>query len=111
MHDRLVRVASVDSFPTHRALRVVLPDDEVAVWHVDGRYYAVSAVCRHHQVPTLHEGERGGLLVSCPLHGWTYSLETGEAVRGDGRLPVYATEVHDGAVWIRMPGAGNGEES
>jgi len=81
----------------------MLPDDEVAVWQVDGAYHAVSAICRHHFVPTLHEGTREGLTVSCPLHGWTYSLETGVAVRGGGRLRVYETEVENGVVWIRLP--------
>lgn len=108
MQDHRVRVASIEDFPARRAVRVVLPDDEVAVWQVEGRYYAVSAVCVHHHVPTLHQGERYGLTVSCPLHGWTYSLETGEAMRGGGRLQVYRTEVADGAVWIHLPGGTHG---
>ena len=111
MQDDRVRVASIDEFPASRAVRVVLPDDEVAVWQIDGRYYAVSAVCLHHNVPTLHQGERSDLTVSCPLHGWVYSLETGEATRGGGKLQVYMTEVDDGAVWIHLPGRSHGRPS
>lgn len=103
MADALVKVAAVDEFPVRRAVRVVLPGDEVAVWKVDDRYYAVSAICRHHHVPTLHEGMREGLEVMCPLHGWTYSLATGEATRGGGRLQVYPVTVKDGSVWITVP--------
>jgi nitrite reductase (NADH) small subunit len=107
MADSLVKVAAVDEFPLRRAMRVVLPEDEVAVWKVDDRYYAVSAICRHHHVPTLHEGMREGLDVMCPLHGWTYSLVTGEATRGGGKLQVYPVTVKDGAVWITVPGGGD----
>jgi nitrite reductase (NADH) small subunit len=103
MAERLVKVATVEDFPLRRAVRVVLPDDEVAVWKVDDRYHAVSAICRHHHVPTLHEGMREGLEVMCPLHGWTYSIATGEATRGGGKLQVYPTLVKDGAVWITVP--------
>lgn len=99
-----VKVAAEADFPLRRGVRVVLPDDEVAVWKVGERYHAVSAVCRHHHVPTLHEGMRDGLTVTCPLHGWTYSLETGEATRGGGRLKVYETEVREGVVWLLPPG-------
>ena len=108
--DRLVAVSPVASFSVRRAAKVVLADDEVAVWHVDGTYYAVSAVCRHHHVPTLHVGERCGLTVSCPLHGWTYSLETGAALNGGGALRTYVTVVRDGMVWIRLPERCDGEQ-
>lgn len=111
MQDHRVRVASIHDFPALRAVRVVLPDDEVAVWQVEGQYYAVSAVCLHHHVPTLHQGERNGLTVSCPLHGWIYSLETGEATHGGGRLQVYVTEVDDGSVWIHLPGMRHEQQS
>jgi nitrite reductase (NADH) small subunit len=105
MAEKFVKVSMVDDFPLRRAVRVVLPDDEVAVWMIGERWYAVSAICRHHHVPTLHEGIRDGLTVSCPLHGWTYSLETGEATRGGGKLQVYETVIRDGAVWIKIHGA------
>lgn len=108
MADTLLKVCAVDDFPLRRAVRVVLPADEVAVWKVDDRFYAVSAICRHHHVPTLHEGMREGLEVMCPLHGWTYSLATGEATRGGGRLQVYPVTVKDGAVWITVPGGSDG---
>ncbi len=103
MAGQLVKVATLEDFPLRRAVRVVLPDDEVAVWKVDGCYYAVSAICRHHHVPTLHEGMRDGLEVMCPLHGWTYSIVTGEATGGGGKVRVYPTSVKDGAVWIMVP--------
>ena len=55
--------------------------------------------------------ERNGLTISCPLPGWTYSLETGEATRGGGKLQLYVTEVDDGAVWIRLPGTRHDQQT
>jgi nitrite reductase/ring-hydroxylating ferredoxin subunit len=45
------------------------------------------------------------------LPGWTYSLETGEATRGGGKLQLYVTEVDDGAVWIRLPGTRHDQQT
>ena len=99
-------VAHVESLREGRGVRCRVGDDDVALWRGDGRYYAISAVCVHHHVPTLHEGIREGLTISCPLHGWTYSLETGQAVRGSGRVRTYAVKIEEGEILIAIEDTG-----
>ena len=41
-----------------------------------------------------------GLTVACPMHGWTYSLETGIAVSGSGRVRTYEVKVEGENVFI-----------
>ena len=102
MSEQWIAVARAENLREGRGLRCRVGDDEVALWQVDGRYYAISAVCVHHHVSTLHEGIREGLTVSCPLHGWTYSLETGRAVRGGGRVRTYPVKVEKGEIFLAL---------
>ena len=102
MSERWIVIARVENLREGRGLRCRVGDDEVALWQVDGRYYALSAVCAHHHVPTLHEGIREGLMIACPLHGWTYSLETGRAVTGNGRVRMYPVKIENGEVLLAV---------
>ena len=102
MSERWIVVARAEDLREGRGLRCRVGDDEVALWQVDGRYFALSAVCAHHHVPTLHEGIREGLTIACPLHGWTYSLETGRAVTGNGRVRTYPVKVENGEILLAV---------
>lgn len=81
---------------------------EIAVFHVDGRYYAIEDVCTHDEGP-LAEGELEGCdtpesqcLIVCPRHGAKFDLSTGEAVTLPAYRPVEAFEVRvvDGRVRV-----------
>ena len=48
----------------------------VAVFNVDGTYYAIDNTCVHRGGP-LGEGELEGDTVTCPWHGWQYNVKTG----------------------------------
>jgi NAD(P)H-dependent nitrite reductase small subunit len=100
MNDRYVRVAKVSAIPDGRSKRIKMEDEEIALWHVRGKFYAINNVCAHQHFANLHQGILEGLLVSCPMHGWTYSLETGEATIGSGRVRTYAVKVVGEDVWV-----------
>ena len=51
----------------------------VAVFNVDGTYYAIDNTCPHSGAP-LHEGEVCGLKVTCPWHAAEFDLKTGEVL-------------------------------
>lgn len=93
-------VARVGEIPDGGAKRVVVDNCEVALWRVQGRVYAIANLCAHQHLPTIHEGELKGLTVSCPMHGWTFSLETGREVDGRGKLAVYPVKVEGEDVLI-----------
>lgn len=102
-HDRFVKVAQVSDIPDSRGRKVIVGDEEVALWHVRGKFYAISTVCAHQHLATLHTGELNGLTVTCPMHGWTYSLETGTTVSGEGRVRVFKVLVEGDDVLIEAP--------
>lgn len=49
----------------------------VAIFNVEGNFYAISDTCVHRGGP-LGEGELDGKTVVCPWHGWRYDVTTGE---------------------------------
>jgi 3-phenylpropionate/trans-cinnamate dioxygenase ferredoxin subunit len=64
-----------------------LDEPPVAVFNVDGSYFAVSDVCTH-EWARLSDGEFEGETVICPLHGACFSLSTGEALSLPATEPV-----------------------
>ena len=84
---------------------------EVAVFFVNGRYYAIEDVCTHDDGP-LAEGELLGCgegtgdeppcRIVCPRHGAQFDLTTGQALTLPAYRPVDAFTVHvrDGRVLL-----------
>ena len=97
-------VARLTDLLEGRSLRVRIGDEEIALWRVDGRIYAVSNVCPHQHSPVLHQATRKGLLITCPMHGWTFSLETGQAVNGNGSMRTYPVRVEGNRIMVEEPG-------
>jgi len=95
-----VVVGSQSEMRDRRAKRVAVGDHDVALWYVGGTFYAIGNVCAHQHFPMMHQGTLEGLTVRCPMHGWRYSLETGMAVEGSGKLPVFDVRVDGESVAV-----------
>ena len=66
----------------------------------EAEVYAVSNTCPHKGGP-LSEGIVHGRQVTCPLHNWVFSLETGEAQGNDaGRIETFPVQVQGGRILI-----------
>ncbi len=77
---------------------------EVAVYDVDGAFYATQAECTHQSGP-LNDGELDGKVVTCPWHGSRFDVTTGQVVRGPAREPLNTYRVViEGAVARVEPG-------
>jgi 3-phenylpropionate/trans-cinnamate dioxygenase ferredoxin subunit len=84
---------------------------EVAVFNVDGTYYAIFNRCPHHQAP-LHLGPIGGTslpsqqpgvreyglegrVLRCPWHHYEYDLATGRCLADPDHLRVRTYDVRE----------------
>jgi len=56
----------------------------VAVFNIDGKYYAVDDYCPHAGGP-LSEGRLDGMTVVCPWHGSCFDLSTGAVLCGPAK--------------------------
>ncbi|MEM6663877.1 MAG: nitrite reductase small subunit NirD [Pseudomonadota bacterium] len=62
--------------------------------------FAIDDTCPHKKGP-LSEGIVHGKSVTCPLHNWVISLETGQVAAPDeGKVRTYPTRVQDGRILV-----------
>jgi len=74
-----VRVAAVADVPPGEGRVVEAGGRVLALFNVEGRFYAVDNACLHRGGP-LGEGELDGPVVTCPWHGWRWDVRTGVSV-------------------------------
>ncbi|MDF1834404.1 MAG: nitrite reductase small subunit NirD [Alteraurantiacibacter sp. bin_em_oilr2.035] len=75
--------------------------EEIAVFHtMRGKFYALVNKCPHRQGP-LSQGIIHGDTVSCPLHNWRISLQSGEAQGEDeGCTPTIPLKLDAGRIFL-----------
>lgn len=71
-----VKVCKTQDVPEGRGRTVDVKGTAVALFHVNGGFYAISDTCLHRGGP-LGEGELDGKTVVCPWHGWRYDVTSG----------------------------------
>ena len=96
-----IDIAALDDIPQRGARVVKTHLGCVAVFRTAAdEVYALNNACPHKAGP-LSEGIVHGTSVTCPLHNWVISLETGEAQGTDeGRVATYPARVEDGRVML-----------
>ena len=71
------RIASIHECPPGKASEHVAGDRIIALYNVDGTFYALDGVCPHQGGP-LGKGVLTGCIVTCPWHGWQFDVSTGQ---------------------------------
>ncbi|MGE0608332.1 MAG: Rieske 2Fe-2S domain-containing protein [Pirellulales bacterium] len=71
---------------------VEVADRLVALFHVEGKFYALDDVCTHDDGP-LAEGELTGYEIACPRHGARFDIRTGRVVCMPATKPTIAHDV------------------
>jgi nitrite reductase/ring-hydroxylating ferredoxin subunit len=77
--DDFVRVASVVDVPPGAGKVVHAGGKALALFNVDGTFYALDNTCLHRGGP-VGEGDLDGVVVTCPWHGFQYDVTTGKNV-------------------------------
>ena len=75
----------------------------VALFNVDGTFYAIDDVCTHDGGP-LAEGQLRGCEIECPRHGARFDVRSGAALCMPAFEPVttHDVKVEDSAVFVRV---------
>ncbi|HEX5504303.1 MAG TPA: non-heme iron oxygenase ferredoxin subunit, partial [Thermomicrobiales bacterium] len=87
-----VKVAGVGEIAPGTALLVEVGDEPIAVFNLDGEFYAICDTCSHEEA-SLSEGDIFGDVVECPLHGSQFDIRTGKVLTLPAVLPVASYEV------------------
>jgi nitrite reductase (NADH) small subunit len=78
-----IAIGTIDDIPVRGARCVNTPLGRIAVFRTaEDKVFAIEDQCPHKQGP-LSQGIVHGNAVTCPLHNWVISLETGRAQGAD----------------------------
>lgn len=72
---------------------------ELALYNVNGEFYATENSCPHHGAP-LAAGILCEHVIECGLHGWQFDVRTGECLTVTEKIEIYEVVVEDGSVKI-----------
>lgn len=91
-----IDIAALDAIPQRGARLVKTVHGCVAVFRTGAdEVYALDNACPHKKGP-LADGIVHGAAVTCPLHNWVISLETGLVQGADeGQVATYPAKVQD----------------
>lgn len=100
--DGFVYAADEAKLQDDSGLEVEVGGTALAMFRVEGRVYAVDAVCPHEGAP-LAQGTVEKGVVTCPWHGWTFNACSGCSLQPAGQdLAAYPTVVEDGKVFVKV---------
>jgi nitrite reductase/ring-hydroxylating ferredoxin subunit/multimeric flavodoxin WrbA len=73
---------------------------EIAVFNLDGTFHAISNSCIHKGGP-LSKGSLDGDIVTCPWHGWKYSVKTGKSShKGGDSINSYPVKIIENKIYV-----------
>jgi multimeric flavodoxin WrbA/nitrite reductase/ring-hydroxylating ferredoxin subunit len=77
---------------------------QIALFNVNGRFYCISNKCQHQGGPlsegTLDEEKK---VVTCPWHGWKYSIIDGKAPhKGGDSVDAYETKIIEDKIYVNL---------
>ena len=97
-----VIVGRIDDLPTGACASFELPSgSELAVYNVDGEFYATENFCPHKGAP-LSEGVLCGHVVECGWHGWQFDVRNGECLTVRETIKTYEIKVEDGVLKVEV---------
>jgi len=103
-----VDVAGIDELPPGQGKLVEADDVAIAVFNIDGEYYAIEDTCSHEEASMLGCCESAdeildGDQIVCLLHGARFCVKTGEALTPPAYEPVatFPVRIESGRVQVR----------
>lgn len=95
------RVCQVADVPVGTIRRFEIEGRAIAVYNIDGAFYATDDTCTH-GLASLSEGELDGDIVECSLHFGAFHVPSGKPAGAPCSVPlrVYRTEVHEDEISI-----------
>jgi 3-phenylpropionate/trans-cinnamate dioxygenase ferredoxin subunit len=98
-----VKVASRRELPPGGKKLAEVDGRAIALFNVDGEFYAIDDVCTHDGGP-LAEGQLIGCEIMCPRHGARFDVRTGKALCMPAVEPVavHSTEARGDDIYVAL---------
>lgn len=94
------KVAQLDDLAPGRSKKVSVDGRAIALFNVDGKFYAIHNSCPHEGGP-LAEGRLKGYVVACPWHDLAFDIRNGQGTDGGGYcVGSYEVRVEGTDIWV-----------
>ena len=103
MAENPVLVCAAADLPPGNVKSFEVGDERVAVYNIDGTFYATEAQCTH-AAADLGDGILEGDVIECSLHFGAFHVPSGKVVQPPCciDLKTFRTEVKDGQVYVDL---------
>lgn len=99
--DGFTKIGPLSEFKDRRPHNAVISGLNVVVVKVGDELFAFENNCPHQHFTLLHQGTVEGCEVTCPMHGWTFDMKSGQSTNGNGKLNNFNVKNLDGWVWVQ----------
>ena len=97
-----VRIAETADCPPGEAREIVVAGKIIAIFNVDGEYFALDGMCPHQGGP-LGKGKLTGCIVTCPWHGFQFDVRDGRHLTSAQlQQPKFCVKVENDHVFIEL---------
>lgn len=97
-----IAVAKTNEINEGEGKVVSISGKEIAIFNVEGNFYAIDNTCRHRGGP-LGEGMLDGSIVTCPWHHWQYNVMTGvNLINPQIKVDTYEVKVEGDEIKVKV---------
>lgn len=96
------KICAVGELRENQGKKFIVGDQEIALFKVKGKFYALSNVCPHQHIALIYDGFLDAGYVYCPAHSWKFELATGKQVDGRKGLTPYEVKILDEEIWVKV---------
>ncbi|MBI3611526.1 MAG: nitrite reductase small subunit NirD [Nitrospirae bacterium] len=97
-----VTVAKPEDLAPGQGRVVEVNGNEVALFNLNGTFYAIDNMCAHQGGP-LGEGLLEGETVICPWHSWKYSVKSGVCSTNPSvKVKTYSVKIESGQIKVAL---------
>ena len=100
----MIKIANTEDVQEGSAIAVEVAGEKIALFNVEGTFYAIDDTCTHRGGP-LCEGEVEGTEVTCPWHGAKFDLTSGSVSSppAPDSVASYKVVVEENEIKIEIP--------
>ena len=100
--NEFVKICKESDLKEGEGKRFIVNDVDVAVFNYQGSVYAINNYCPHQLASVLYTGYIEDGFVTCPVHGWQFSLADGKIRGGVRGVDKYDVKVENGEVYVKV---------
>lgn len=96
------KICRISELKENEGKRFIVDDVDIAVYKTGAEVFAVSNICSHQHAAILYDGFIEDGFVTCPAHGWQFSLRNGKMPEGRKGIDSYEVIIENGDVFVKV---------